>query len=42
MPGDTLVVRGWTLDAPGQAAVTVSVAGSTEQAIANALFEYAP
>jgi acyl dehydratase len=42
MPGDTLVVRGWTLDEPGQAAITVSMAGSGEQAIANALFEFAP
>lgn len=40
MPGDTLVVRGWTLEQPGQAAVTVSIASSGEQAIANALFEY--
>ena len=39
MPGDTLIVRGYHLE-PGQAAVTVTVAESDEQAIANALFEY--
>jgi acyl dehydratase len=41
MPGDTLIVRGYHLE-PGQAAITVTVAESDEQAIANALFEYAP
>lgn len=40
MPGDTLIVRGYTLDEPGQAALTVTVAESGEQAIANSLFEY--
>jgi acyl dehydratase len=40
MPGDTLVVRGYGL-APGQAAITVTIAQSGEQAIGNALFEYA-
>lgn len=39
MPGDTLVVRGYELE-PGQAAVTVTIAASGEQAIGNALFEY--
>ena len=41
MPGDTLIVRGYHLE-PGQAAITVTVAESDEQAIANALFEYRP
>ena len=41
MPGDTLIVRGYTLDEPGQAAITVSVKESGEDAIASALFEYA-
>lgn len=41
MPGDSLVVRGWPLETTGQAAITVTVAHSGEQAIANALFEYA-
>jgi acyl dehydratase len=40
MPGDTLIVRGYRLPEAGQAAVTVTVAQSGEQAIANALFEY--
>jgi len=39
MPGDTLVVRGYVLS-PGQAAITVTIAQSGEQAIGNALFEY--
>jgi acyl dehydratase len=42
MPGDTLIVRGYRLEERGKAAVTVTVAQSGEQAIANALFEYAP
>jgi acyl dehydratase len=42
MPGDTLIVRGYKLDAPGSAAVTVTVKESGEEAIANGLFEYAP
>jgi acyl dehydratase len=41
MPGDTLIVRGYTLDEPGQAAVTVSVKESGEDAIASAIFHYA-
>jgi acyl dehydratase len=41
MPGDTLIVRGYRLEERGQAAITVTVAQSGEQAIANALFEYA-
>jgi acyl dehydratase len=40
MPGDTLIVRGYPLEQPGQAAVTVAIEESGEQAIANALFEY--
>lgn len=40
MPGDTLVVQGWLLEEPGQAAITVTVKESGELAIANALFEY--
>ena len=40
MPGDTLIVRGYRLDAPGQAALTVTVEETGEQAIANSLFEY--
>ena len=40
MPGDTLIVRGYRLPEAGQAAITVTVAQSGEQAIANALFEY--
>ena len=42
MPGDTLVVRGYRLPEPGQAAITVTVAQTGEQAIANALFEFVP
>jgi acyl dehydratase len=42
MPGDTLIVRGYRLEERGQAAVTVTIAQSGEQAIANALFEYKP
>jgi len=42
MPGDTLIVRGYRLETPGQAAITVTVKESGEEAIANALFEYAP
>ena len=40
MPGDTLIVRGYRLDTPGQAALTVTVEENGEQAIANSLFEY--
>lgn len=42
MPGDTLVVRGYKLETPGQAAVTVTVKETGEEAIANGLFEYQP
>ena len=41
MPGDTLIVRGYKLETPGQAAVTVTVKETGEDAIANGLFEYA-
>jgi len=41
-PGDTLIVRGYRLETPGQAAVTVTVKESGEEAITNGLFEYAP
>ena len=40
MPGDTLTVEGWPLEAPGTAAITVTVKESGQKAIANALFEY--
>lgn len=40
MPGDTLIVRGYRLEENGQAAVTVTVEQTGEQAIANSLFEY--
>jgi acyl dehydratase len=40
MPGDTLIVRGYKLEEPGQAAVTVTIKESGEDAIANGLFEY--
>jgi acyl dehydratase len=39
MPGDTLIVRGYKLDA-GRAAITVTIEESGEQAIANAQFDY--
>jgi acyl dehydratase len=42
MPGDTLIVRGYKLETPGQAAVTVTVKERGEDAIANGLFEYEP
>jgi acyl dehydratase len=42
MPGDTLVVRGYRLETPGQAAITVTVKESGEEAISNALFEFTP
>jgi acyl dehydratase len=42
MPGDTLLVRGYRLEQPGQAAVTVSIKENGEDAIANGLFEFAP
>jgi acyl dehydratase len=42
MPGDTLIVRGYRLDEPGQAAVTVTVKETGEDAIANGLFEFVP
>jgi len=41
-PGDTLVVRGYKLDTAGQAAITVTVKESGEEAISNCLFEFAP
>jgi acyl dehydratase len=41
MPGDTLIVRGYRLAEPGQAAVTVTIKESGEEAIANGLFEFA-
>jgi acyl dehydratase len=42
MPGDTLIVRGYRLPTPGQAAVTVTVKETGAEAIANGLFEYTP
>ncbi len=42
MPGDTLVVRGYPLEQPGQAAITLTVKETGVEAIANALFEYVP
>jgi acyl dehydratase len=42
MPGDTLIVRGYRLETPGTAAVTVTVKESGEDAIANGLFEFTP
>jgi acyl dehydratase len=42
MPGDTLIVRGYKLETPGQAAITVTVKESGEEAISTALFEYTP
>ena len=42
MPGDTLVVKGFALDEPGRAAITVTVEQSGDVAIANGLFEYEP
>jgi acyl dehydratase len=42
MPGDTLIVRGYRLETAGQAAVTVTVKESGEEAITNGLFEYTP
>lgn len=42
MPGDTLIVRGYALDEPGQAAITVTVEQDGELAIGNALFEWKP
>jgi acyl dehydratase len=42
MPGDTLVVRGYKLETPGQAAVTVTIKETGVEAIANGLFEYVP
>ena len=41
-PGDTLIVRGYRLETPGQAAGTVTVKESGEEAITNGLFEYVP
>ncbi len=41
MPGDTLIVRGYKLAEPGQAAITVTVKETGVEAIANGLFEYA-
>lgn len=40
MPGDTLVVEGWPLEQPGQAAITVTVKETGQKPIANALFEF--
>jgi acyl dehydratase len=40
MPGDTLVVEGWRLEEPGQAAITVTVKETGDVAIANALFSF--
>ncbi|MDJ0761813.1 MAG: MaoC/PaaZ C-terminal domain-containing protein [Myxococcota bacterium] len=42
MPGDTLIVAGYLLESPGQAAITVTVEQTGEQAIANAHFEFKP
>jgi len=42
MPGDTLIVRGYRLETAGQAAITVTVKETGEEAISNALFEYTP
>ena len=42
MPGDTLLVRGYPLEQPGQASITVTVEETGELAIANALFEWKP
>jgi acyl dehydratase len=42
LPGDTLIVRGYPLEQPGHAALTVSVRESGAEAIANGLFEYDP
>jgi acyl dehydratase len=42
MPGDTLIVRGYRLEEPGSAAITVTVEQDGELAIANALFEWKP
>jgi acyl dehydratase len=42
MPGDTLVVEGFSLGTPGRAALTVTVKESGEKAIANAEFQYLP
>jgi acyl dehydratase len=42
MPGDTLIVRGYKLETAGQAAVTVTVKETGEDAIATGLFEYKP
>ncbi|MCP4676841.1 MAG: MaoC family protein [Deltaproteobacteria bacterium] len=40
MPGDTLVVEGWTLEKEGNAAITVTVKETGQKAISNALFEF--
>jgi acyl dehydratase len=42
MPGDTLIVRGYKLETPGQAAITVTIKESGEEAITNGLFEFTP
>ena len=42
MPGNTLIIRGWKLEEPGTAAVTVTVKETGDKAITNALFEYVP
>ncbi|MCU0660806.1 MAG: MaoC family protein [Myxococcota bacterium] len=41
-PGQTLIVEGYTLEEEGQLAMTVTIAGTSEQAIANALLELRP
>jgi acyl dehydratase len=40
MPGDTLIVRGYRLEQPGHAAVTVTIKETGIEAIANGSFEY--
>ncbi len=40
MPGDTLVVEGWTFEEGAKAAITVTVKETGEKAISNALFEF--
>lgn len=40
LPGDTLIVRGYALPEPGQAALTVTIEESGEQPIGSALFKY--
>ena len=40
MPGDTLIVEGYQLETPGNAAIIVKVKDSGDKAIANCLFEF--